>query len=186
MPNLIPYIMDMAKAMYFIDGENLAIRYGAYLKESGFRQASLVDYEPNVFVWSPQLNDDHNGVIRKHYYTCVQNDGVKTQQIEERLKALGIEAPRIFPKDKKKGSKRVDISLATDMLIHATRRHYDIAVLVAGDEDYVPLVRAVQAEGARVHVWFLSNGMSPALKHAADSYLDIAYVLAERQEDSAV
>jgi uncharacterized LabA/DUF88 family protein len=178
--------MDMAKAMYFVDGENLAIRYGAYLKQTGKCSAPAVDFEPNVFVWSPQLNDDNSGVIRKHYYTTTQNDGVKIQDIENRLKMLGIEAPRVFPKDKTKGSKRVDISLATEMLVHATRQHYDIAVLVAGDEDYVPLVRAVQSEGARVHVWFIENGISPELKAAADSFLDIAYVLAVDQSLPAV
>ena len=67
----------------------------------------------------------------------------------------------------------MDITLATDMLLHATRKHYDVAVLVAGDEDYVPLVRAVQGEGARVYVWFFSNGLSPALRMAADRYVNL-------------
>lgn len=35
MPRLIPYVMDIARVMYFVDGENLAIRFGALLKESG-------------------------------------------------------------------------------------------------------------------------------------------------------
>jgi len=59
------------------------------------------------------------------------------------------------------------------MLLHATRKHYDVAVLVAGDEDYVPLVRAVQGEGARVYVWFTSDGLSPALHLAADYYVNL-------------
>ena len=71
-------------------------------------------------------------------------------------------------------SKRVDITLATDMLLHATRNNYDIAVLVAGDEDYVPLVEAVQGEGRGVHVWAVPDGLSPRLKHAADEYYDLS------------
>lgn len=117
-------------------------------------------------------------MIRKYYYTSVPDDGVRIDQTELKLKSVGIEAPRVFRKDKTKGSKRVDISLSTDMLTHAAHQHFDIAVLVAGDEDYVPLVRAVQGEGARVHVWFVSNGMSPALEKAADSFLDITHILA--------
>ena len=85
--------------------------------------------------------------------------------------------PRVFRKDKVKGSKRVDISLATEMLVHATRKHYDIAVLVAGDEDYVPLVRAVQGEGALVHIWFVRDGLSPALEQNADLFVDLEKVL---------
>jgi uncharacterized LabA/DUF88 family protein len=61
--------------------------------------------------------------------------------------------------------------------LHATRKHYDAAVLVAGDEDYVPLVEAVQGEGARVYVWFVSNGISRALRMAADYYVDLDDVL---------
>jgi uncharacterized LabA/DUF88 family protein len=59
------------------------------------------------------------------------------------------------------------------MLLHAARKHYNIAFLVAGDEDYVPLVRAVQSEGARVHVWFVSDGISSALQNAADEFVDL-------------
>jgi uncharacterized LabA/DUF88 family protein len=63
------------------------------------------------------------------------------------------------------------------MLMHATRKHYDVAVLVAGDEDYVPLVQAVQKEGARVAVWFVSKGLSPALRLAADDFTDLDQLL---------
>lgn len=85
---------------------------------------------------------------------------------------MGIEAPRVFKKEGDR-SKGVDISLATDMLINATRKHYDIGVLVAGDGDYVPLVRAVQGDGARVIVWSVSSGLNPALVHAADDFADL-------------
>ena len=84
-----------------------------------------------------------------------------------------------FKKTKDKGSKGVDITLTIDMLLHATRKHYDVAVLVAGDEDYVPLVRAVQGEGARVYVWFISNGLSPALRMVADCYVNLDEFLFE-------
>lgn len=186
MSRLIPYVMDIARVMYFVDGENLAIRFGALLKESHRAPAADVIFEPNVLVWSQRLNEDGNGVIRKYYYTSVPDDGVQIQQAEQKLKSVGIEAPRVFRKDKTKGSKRVDISLSTDMLVHATRRHFDIAILVAGDEDYVPLVRAVQGEGARVHVWFVSNGVNPALQRAADSFLDITDILAGDSAEKAV
>jgi uncharacterized LabA/DUF88 family protein len=63
------------------------------------------------------------------------------------------------------------------MLLHATRKHYDVAVLVTGDEDYIPLVEAVQREGARVGVWFVPDGLSPKLERAADFYDDLALCL---------
>jgi len=185
-PRLIPYVMDIARVMYFIDGENLAIRFGATLKETGRVPAPQVVYTPNVLVWSPLLNEDGHGVIRKYYYTSVIESGPDIAEAERSLKAAGVEAPRVFRKDRAKGSKRVDISLSTDMLLHATRKHCDIAILVAGDEDYVPLVRAVQAEGVRVHVWFVPNGLSPALQQASDSYTDITHILAVERQEPAV
>lgn len=179
MPRLLPNYLDMTRVMYFVDGENLAIRLGAILREGGRALSPRAKLEQNVYVWSRDLNEDRHGVVRKYYYTSAHGDRDRLHDLESGLKSLGIEAPRVFPKSKSKGSKRVDISLSTDMLLHATRRHYDIAVLVAGDEDYVPLVRAVQSEGARVIVWFVSSGMSPALQHTADEFLDITWILTE-------
>jgi uncharacterized LabA/DUF88 family protein len=184
MTHLIPYTCDLAKAMIFVDGENLAIRYGNILK-AGKAHAPRADtrYRENILVWSPFLNGEGHGtpaVMRKYYYTAVQGDQPALADVEKQLKEVGIESPRVFKKDKGKGSKRVDITLATDMLLHATRKHYDVAVLVAGDEDYIPLIKAVQGEGARVIVWFVPDGLSPALYQAADDYLDLEPLLFPR------
>jgi uncharacterized LabA/DUF88 family protein len=179
MIELIPYTCDLAKAMIFVDGENLAIRYGNMLKQRNESPGPDIVFVQNVFVWSTSLNPQQNtpAVMRKYYYTAVQGDHPTVNEIEKQLKGLGIETPRVFKKNKDKGSKQVDITLATDMLLHATRKHYNVAVLVAGDEDYVPLVRAVQGEGARVCVWFTSDGLSPALKMVADDYVNLDKLL---------
>jgi uncharacterized LabA/DUF88 family protein len=180
---LHPFVLKNARAMIFVDGENLAIRYGSLLKAQGKPPAEHVWHIPSVAVWSPVLSPNMTSfsgtrVLRKHYYTSVQGDGPAVQEVADKLKAQHFEAPRVFKKSKTKGSKRVDISLATDMLLHAYRKHCDIAVLVAGDEDYVPLVQAVKSEGARVHIWFLSGGLSPSLQHEADHFVNLdAYLL---------
>jgi uncharacterized LabA/DUF88 family protein len=167
------------RAMVFVDGENLSIRYGKMLEASKQTIPSHVTYEPNLFVWSVGLNNVciKGGVLRKYYYTSVQGDEPRLIEIGDRLKSAGIEAPRVFKKNKDRGSKRVDISLATDMLLHASRKNYDVAVLVAGDEDYLPLVEAVKDEGRRVLLWFLEEGLSPILKRSADYYVNIGDVL---------
>jgi uncharacterized LabA/DUF88 family protein len=172
----IPYTWDFAKAMIFVDGENLTIRYGEMLRKEGAKPRDDIEYLENVFVWSAALTHlapTTPAIMRKYYYTALQGDEPKINDIEKSLKGLGIESPRVFKKDKGKGSKRVDITLTTDMLIHATRKHYDLAVLIAGDEDYIPLVEAVQREGARVMVCFVSSGLSPALRQAADDFFDL-------------
>jgi len=180
MARFFPLLSDITvRAMVFVDGENLALRYGNMLTAKGVNPPSHVSYEPNIFVWSTGLNNVclYGGVLRKYYYTSVQGDASFLTEIEEKLKSAGIETPRVFKKTKGRGSKRVDISLATDMLTHASRKNYDIAVLVAGDEDYVPLVEAVKAEGRRVFLWFLKDGLSAVLRRSADYYADIAEIL---------
>jgi len=180
MPSLNDHIADLMTGMVFIDGENLAIRYGNLLKKRQESPRNHVYYEPNVYAWSSRLQSiPAVDIVRRYYYTSVQGDDVRRNSVDKALKSAGIEAPRVFKKDKTKGSKRVDITLATEMIVHATRKHYNMAFLVAGDEDYVPLVEAVQKEGARVHVWFIPDGLSPALEHVADSYVDLEPFLFE-------
>src|SRR5215467_12367049 len=73
------------------------------------------------------------------------------------LKSRGIESPHVFKRTKSRGSKRVDISLSTAMLLNACRKNYDVVILIAGDEDYLPLVEAVKAEGRIVLLWFFED-----------------------------
>ena len=170
-------------AMVFVDGENLSIRYGERLQSEGRPPPEHVAYEPNVFVWSVGLNQVcfQGGVLRKYYYTSVQGDEMFLTSLEERLKGAGIEAPRVFKRTKARGSKQVDISLTTEMLTHAALKNYDVAVLVAGDEDYAPLVEAVKALGRRVFLWFLEDGLSPVLRRRVDHYADIGEILFSQQ-----
>ncbi len=67
----------------------------------------------------------------------------------------------------------VDIALTTDMLSHAFLDNYSIAVLAAGDGDYVPAVEAVKRQGKQVWGLFFDAEMSPALRRACDKFDDI-------------
>jgi uncharacterized LabA/DUF88 family protein len=169
-----------ARIMIFIDGENLAIRYGNMLDDN--KPPQHVTYEKDIYVWEQELQPVNRNVIRKYYYTSLTADQERITEIEEKLKSLGIEQPRVFKKTRTRGSKQVDISLATDMLTHAHRKNYDVAILVAGDQDYIPLVDAVMGEGARVVLWFVNDGLSPALKRKADFYFDLGFILLEYDE----
>jgi uncharacterized LabA/DUF88 family protein len=162
--------------MVFVDGENFAMRYGGMLKAMGGtprKTSGGVWCIPDVALWAQQLHVQQahgqlTNVLRHYYFTSVQGDDAKLDEVETWLKGKRIEAPRVFKRDKNRGSKRVDISLTTEMLTHAHRKHFDVAILIAGDADYIPLVRAVQREGARVHLWALSDGLSPQLVAAID------------------
>jgi len=59
------------------------------------------------------------------------------------------------------------------MLSHAFRDNYEIAVLVAGDGDYLPVVEEVQRLGKLVFLLFFENeGLNAKLKLAADNFCD--------------
>lgn len=169
--------------MVFVDGENLAIRYGDELKVRDAKPISEVAYDPSVYVWSPRFYNPLHlraKTIRTHYYTSVQGDQMRIDKAIDDLRKLNIEHPSVFQRKSNARSKQVDISLCTDMLLHAARKNYETAVLVAGDEDYVPLVKAVKSEGRRVILWFISNGLSPVLQRSVDLFFNIEDYLFEQ------
>lgn len=76
--------------------------------------------------------------------------------------------------------KAVDVKLATDLL--ELREIYDVAIIVSGDQDYVPAVRAVKDSGKHVlSVSFLKRdgkvlpGGARRLSQATDFNYEIAY-----------
>ena len=187
MPNYLPIsVPNNSRFMVFVDGENLSIRYKSYIKAKGIDQPDHVVYEENVYVWT-QLANRHTHqlckLIRSFYYTCARGDNEKIDSIHDRLKECGISDPRVFKKSHNNRSKRVDITLATEMLSHAFHNNYDVAVLVAGDEDYVPLVQEVKRTGKQVALWFFDDGLSKHLKRECDIFLNIDFFLCQKIGD---
>jgi DNA-binding protein Fis len=83
--------------MVFVDGENLAIRYGASLPETA-GVPPHVTFEQDVFVWSSAFDNVclDGSVFRKYYYTSVQGDENLVTSVEDKLKKLGFEAPKVL------------------------------------------------------------------------------------------
>jgi uncharacterized LabA/DUF88 family protein len=70
--------------------------------------------------------------------------------------------------------KGVDIQLATDMITHSFKNNYDVAVLVAGDTDYVGALQAVKDNGKNVEVaLFGKERTSVPLRKVADRVITI-------------
>ena len=65
--------------------------------------------------------------------------------------------------------KGIDVQLATDLLTHAYKNNYDTAVLVAGDNDFVPALQAVKDNGKHIEVaLFGKEETSRELRRVAD------------------
>ncbi len=70
--------------------------------------------------------------------------------------------------------KGVDVQLATDMLTHAFKNNYDTAILVAGDNDFVPSLQAVKDMGKHIEVaLFGKEETSQELRRVADKVVPI-------------
>jgi uncharacterized LabA/DUF88 family protein len=88
---------------------------------------------------------DH--AIRSYYYTSVKGDDTAAMSVKRALRELGFH-PEVFKKTREEDkAKGVDIALAKDFLSHAFLDNYDVALLIAGDGDYVPLITEVKRLG---------------------------------------
>ena len=140
-------------------------------------------YWKDVYLWLPHLPPTGNlydsgyfklqqAAIRSHYYTSMTGNEERLNEARTRLRTLGFH-PEVFKKKDGK-SKGVDITLAKDMLSHCFHESYDVAVLIAGDGDYVPLVNEVKHMGKVVYLVFFENfGLNDNLHLATDYTFDL-------------
>lgn len=63
--------------------------------------------------------------------------------------------------------KRVDVFLATDLVMHSTKRLITHAALLTGDSDFIPAVEIAQSEGVHVTLYYESKVL------AHDELLDV-------------
>jgi uncharacterized LabA/DUF88 family protein len=178
--------IDATRWMAFVDGENLTIRAQHHPELKDLNLDSLPTYFlRDVFIWVPKLAIEMTLRVgfplsgfptRAYYYTSVAGDDPKILSVRESIRALGFD-PQVFKKDGPgQKSKGVDITLTKDMLTHAFFNHYDAAVLVAGDRDYVPLIQEVKRLGKSVFVSFFreEHGLAKEVRLNADRYEDLA------------
>jgi uncharacterized LabA/DUF88 family protein len=180
---------NVAGWMLFVDGENFTIRAQELARQEGLPlDISPTHHLRDVFVWFPgwgPLNGSHLRHIfpventlgtRAYYYASVVGDNEKVAAVRRSLRDLGFD-PQVFKRPTGMAkSKGVDITLTKDMLSHAFQDHYDDAVLIAGDGDYVPLVGEVKRQGKRVYVGFFERnglGLSEDLRLTADLFADL-------------
>lgn len=69
--------------------------------------------------------------------------------------------------------KGVDIKIATDMLVHASRRLYDVAVLVSADTDFTEALQAIKEFGLHAEVALFDRRGSQQLRHVSDRVIEV-------------
>ena len=112
--------------------------------------------------------------VRAYAYTGLDPENENQRQFHA---FLGRSGYKVVSKDiRKYGDGRIkanlDIELVVDMMRMA--QHIDIAVVVSGDGDFAPAIRAVQQQGVRVEVVSFRGNTSSDLIEVADVFTDIS------------
>jgi len=170
-----PGYSGMLKVMVFVDG--------GYLERNmqGILGKSYLDYSAFANRLTSHLPGSSAAyyLIRIYYYDAIYADKlpeeqrIKHQQIHNtdrfelrlgRLKNDGEGKPK---------QKGVDALIAIDMVSMAYENHYDIAVLLAGDDDFLDVVKAVKNAGKMVVGFFFEQHISVDLKNILDTRVPI-------------
>lgn len=160
------------KVMGFIDGSNLLIELSKELKIK-FRadKPPLPVLSIALLLINHLFNAYGKTPIRKYWFASYQGNDEDHMTYAKELRRLTFE-PVLFKNNNGK-EKGVDIALATEMLVNAFNQNYDIGVIVAGDKDYVGLVKEVKRYGAIIHGAFFEHGLSVDLALSVDKFHDI-------------
>jgi uncharacterized LabA/DUF88 family protein len=170
--------------MSFVDGENLTLRAQELAAKQSFDitdQGVFPFYKPNVYFWPdigvnlhwfPKVVHTADPAQRCYYYTTTGGGREAADLVHDELMRHGFSPIVVHRSSNQKKAKGVDIALTKDMLLQAFLNNYDVAVLVAGDGDYQPLVEEVKRLGKWVVVSFFSeeDGLNPRLRRAADQF----------------
>src|SRR3989442_11384892 len=152
------------KICIFFDGQNF---YRSLLR---YDESLRVDYD-RLAVWITQKVGGDNAVFGGAYYYVGVSVGAP-QQVEAFLEGLELRPGYFVKRDRRvrrtgrcpscgaeyeyTTQKRVDTRLVADLIHYAANGAYDAAVLVSGDDDFVPAGEAVNALGKQVWVATLS------------------------------
>ncbi|MGH3074933.1 MAG: NYN domain-containing protein, partial [Gaiellales bacterium] len=122
--------------------------------------------------------------VRAYAYTGLDPENENQRQFHNFLARSGY---KVVSKDiRKYGDGKVkanlDIELVVDLM--RTAQNLDIAVVVSGDGDFAPAIRAVQQLGVRVEVISFRGNTSSDLMDVADTFIDITQI-AKVEKDSS-
>ncbi len=160
------------KVMIYIDGSNVyhSLRTLDRRTELDFQRFSL------------ELAGDRQ-LVRTYYYNAVVDETKepetygKQQQFFGMLKGVPYFELRlakvVYPSKwpiAQAYEKGVDVHLAIDMVTHAARDNYDVAVLVSADNDFAKAMQAVKDFGKNIEVALFGTSLetSQQLREVAD------------------
>ena len=118
--------------------------------------------------------------LKRTYYYNIRQEIDKTAQANDQKKFLDsmFDTPYLEVKlgiSKQRGEtvveKGVDVMLASDLVVHAYKNHYDTAIVVSGDADFYPALQAVKDIGKHVEVAAFESNISGESSRVADVHI---------------
>lgn len=159
----------------FIDGGYLMRQYSRLL--FALRRDEKIDFRELM-----RMTDCRKGF----YYDCIDTKQKKSETPDEREKrvrekraflneiretpGMHVIEGEMSGQKKNRRQKGVDVALAVDMLNHAVRHNMTRTVLISGDNDFTPLVKAVAQYGTYTVLFSRRHTTSIQLIRAADEY----------------
>jgi uncharacterized LabA/DUF88 family protein len=180
------------KVCIFFDGQNF------YRSLQRFDDTLRVDYD-RLAAWITQAVGGPSAMFGgAYYYVGVSPDA--PQVVEGFLKGLelrpgyfvkrdprvrrSVRCPACGAENEYTTEKRVDTRLVADLIHYAANGAYDAAVVVSGDDDFVPAVEAVNALGKQVWVaTWSADELSTDLRVRCFGYLSLSDGLATFRVD---
>ena len=114
--------------------------------------------------------------LRRTYYYNIKQEDVNGEQ-KKFLDSM-FDTPYLEVKlgiSKQRGEavveKGVDVMLATDLVVHAYKNHFDTAIVVSGDADFYPALQAVKDVGKHVEVAAFESNISGESSKISDVHI---------------
>ncbi|MHB1628841.1 MAG: NYN domain-containing protein [Bacilli bacterium] len=154
----------------------------AVFLDGGYLDKILLDLGKMKIDYSKMVVDLHRDLplLRAYYYNCLPYQSPtptpdEQQRVSEKQKFFtslnrlanftvreGKLAKRGTDSDGKPifEQKRIDVHLATDLVMHSTKRLITHALLFAGDSDFIPAIEIAESEGVNVRLFSVESTAS--------------------------
>jgi uncharacterized LabA/DUF88 family protein len=191
--------MTLRRAILFVDGENLTMRFQAMLR-AGARPKKSIEHRKDVYVWSEYLTRSPmwtlQKIVRTYYYTSVAGDEPAAEEVRNLLAEIkfssrgedgGIDDQRIVAIVFLKSSqdlktRKVDIRIVIEIMRFAFTDELERVYLASGDSDYVSLIDEVMRRGKQVELLAFSSGLSPLLPRSVDRFHSLGDAFFDTEE----
>ena len=174
---------DRERVIVFVDGSNFLIELSKLLgiKFNPYNPpVKSIDFASELIKSATNEKSASKKMIRKYWFGSFRgNDNKKIKYpLLEALKKNQFE-PKLFHLPSNQAQEKgVDIALTLEMILMAANKTYDEGWIIAGDADYVGLVKEVKRYGQIINGSFFENNKesrNSKLKWAVDSFKPISF-----------